>query len=143
MISKKFTIYFYISYDKSNFYREVEKVKQIHEKERDELLKQIGQLSYENAWLKKNLANSKLLKDRINMIEKDNKRLSILKQAELLGINCTSLYYKPVPISDEEYRIKQIMDGKGRTLDNQRIECFFRSYKWGKLYLDNMKMDCN
>jgi transposase-like protein len=32
---------------------EVEKVKQSHEKEKDELLKQIGQLSYENAWLKK------------------------------------------------------------------------------------------
>ena len=32
---------------------EVEKVKQTHQKEKDELLKQLGQLSYENAWLKK------------------------------------------------------------------------------------------
>jgi transposase len=32
---------------------EIEKVKQSYEKEKDELLKQIGQLSYENAWLKK------------------------------------------------------------------------------------------
>jgi len=32
---------------------EVEKVKQSYEKEKDELLKQIGQLSYEVAWLKK------------------------------------------------------------------------------------------
>lgn len=32
---------------------EVEKVKQSHEKEKDELLKQIGQLSYEVTWLKK------------------------------------------------------------------------------------------
>ena len=32
---------------------EIEKVKQLHEMEKDELLKQIGQLSYENAWLKK------------------------------------------------------------------------------------------
>ena len=32
---------------------EVEKVKQSNEKEKDELLKQIGQLSYEVAWLKK------------------------------------------------------------------------------------------
>jgi transposase-like protein len=32
---------------------ELEKVKQSHEKEKDELLRQIGQLSYENAWLKK------------------------------------------------------------------------------------------
>jgi len=32
---------------------EVEKVKQSHEREKDELLRQMGQLSYENAWLKK------------------------------------------------------------------------------------------
>jgi len=32
---------------------EVEKVRQSYEEEKDELLKQIGQFSYENAWLKK------------------------------------------------------------------------------------------
>ena len=31
--------------------------------------------------------------------------------------------------------IKISMDGKGRALDNQRIERFFRSYKWEKLYM--------
>jgi putative transposase len=33
--------------------------------------------------------------------------------------------------------IKISMDGKGRALDNQRIERFFRSYKWEKLYLED------
>ena len=32
---------------------EIEKVKQSYEKEKDELLRQIGQLSYEVTWLKK------------------------------------------------------------------------------------------
>jgi len=32
---------------------EVEKVKQSYEQDKEELLKQLGQLSYENAWLKK------------------------------------------------------------------------------------------
>ena len=32
---------------------ELEKTKQSHEKEKDELLRQIGQLSYEVTWLKK------------------------------------------------------------------------------------------
>ena len=36
----------------------------------------------------------------------------------------------------KENNIKISMDGKGRALDNQRIERFFRSYKWEKLYLD-------
>lgn len=44
------------------------------------------------------------------MIDKDNKKLSISRQALLLSINRTSLYYKPVPISEEEYRIKRIID---------------------------------
>ncbi len=76
---------------------EVEKVKQAYEKEKDELLKQIGQLSYEVNWLKKNLADSKSREDRMKMIDREEKKLSITKQAELLGINRTSLYYKPVP----------------------------------------------
>jgi putative transposase len=33
--------------------------------------------------------------------------------------------------------IKISMDGKGRALDNQRKERFFRSYKWEKLYLED------
>ncbi len=36
----------------------------------------------------------------------------------------------------KEKNIKISMDGKGRALDNQRIERFFRSYKWEKLYLE-------
>jgi putative transposase len=89
---------------------EVEKVKQSYEKEKDELLKQIGQLSYEVAWLKKNLADSNSREDRMKMIDREEKKLSITRQAELLGINRTSLYYKPVPVNDEEYLIKRIID---------------------------------
>jgi putative transposase len=88
---------------------ELEKAKQSYEKEKDELLRQIGQLSYEVTWLKKNLAESKSRGDRMKMIDKDEKTLSISKQAELLSINRTSLYYKPVPVKDEEYKIKVLL----------------------------------
>lgn len=44
------------------------------------------------------------------MIEKSDKKLSVVKQAELLSINRTSLYYKPVPTRDEEYLVKRIID---------------------------------
>ena len=60
--------------------------------------------------LKKNLANSKSREDRINMIDNCDEKLSIVKQAKLLSINRTSLYYQPVPISDEEYQIKRVID---------------------------------
>lgn len=36
----------------------------------------------------------------------------------------------------KESGVKISMDGKGRALDNQRIERFFRSFKWEKLYLE-------
>jgi putative transposase len=89
---------------------EIEKVKQSFDKQKDELLRQIGQLSYEVSWLKKNLGDSKSREDRVNLIDRNNRKLSISKQAELLNLNRTSLYYKPVPISQEELRIKRIID---------------------------------
>ncbi len=89
---------------------DTEKAKQSFEKEKDELLRQIGQLSYEVTGLKKNLASNKSRKERMKMIENDNKRLSISKQAKLLNINRQSLYYKPAAITDEEERIKRLID---------------------------------
>lgn len=44
------------------------------------------------------------------MIDKANKKLSIRRQADLLSINRTSLYYRPALISDEELRIKKLID---------------------------------
>lgn len=60
--------------------------------------------------LKKNLADSKTRKERMKMIDKSNKKLSISRQAKLLSLNRTSLYYKCAPIRDEEYVIKGIID---------------------------------
>ena len=60
--------------------------------------------------LKKNLADSKSREDRMKMIDRKERELSITRQAELLSLNRTSLYYKPVPVNDEEYLIKRIID---------------------------------
>jgi putative transposase len=46
----------------------------------------------------------------MKMIDRKEKRLSIKNQAELLSVNRTSLYYKPVLVNDEEYLIKRIID---------------------------------
>lgn len=40
----------------------------------------------------------------------------------------------------KENSIKISMDGKGRALDNQWIERFFRSYKWEKLYVEEYEI---
>jgi putative transposase len=44
------------------------------------------------------------------MLKTDNKELSLSTQAELLSLNRTSLYYKPVEPSDEEIAIKHRID---------------------------------
>lgn len=44
------------------------------------------------------------------MVDREDGKLSITKQAELLSINRTSLYYKTVPLNEEELRIKHIID---------------------------------
>lgn len=44
------------------------------------------------------------------MIERDNKKLNITKQADLLSLSRTGLYYKPAPVPDAEYCIKGLID---------------------------------
>ena len=44
------------------------------------------------------------------MIDWDDKELPITTQAQLLGLNRTSLYYKPVEPSPEEIFIKHKID---------------------------------
>lgn len=44
------------------------------------------------------------------LLEPDNKELSIAEQADLLSLNRTSIYYKPLPPSEEEIAIKRRID---------------------------------
>lgn len=44
------------------------------------------------------------------MVEHDSDELSISRQAELLSLNRTSLYYTPVAVSDEEIRLRRRID---------------------------------
>jgi len=65
--------------------------KEMDEKEA-QYQKLIGQLSYEVDWLKKNLAANSTTGVRKAMAEPDNKQIPLSRQAELLGINRTSLH---------------------------------------------------
>jgi putative transposase len=48
--------------------------------------------------------------ERIELLEWDGREHSILVQADLLSLNRSSLYYKPVPPSREEVRLKHRID---------------------------------
>ena len=59
---------------------------------------------------KKNLASELCTSQRHQMVDFGNTELPVSKQAELLGLNRTSLYYRPVPPSREELDIKTRID---------------------------------
>ena len=59
---------------------------------------------------KKNLASELCSSQRRLLIDFESAELSVSKQAELLGLNRTSLYYRPVPPSKEDLDIKMRID---------------------------------
>ena len=50
------------------------------------------------------------MRDRIELVEKFNPKISMTKQCELLGIARSSVSYKPVAESEEDLRIKRLLD---------------------------------
>ena len=59
-------------------------------------------------WLKKRLA-ALSRPDRINLIERDNHEISLTKQAELLNISRSGLYYRKI-INPENIKIRHAID---------------------------------
>lgn len=80
-----------------------------HQTELDNLHKLIGQRDVEFDWLKKNyqyLTHS----EPVGLIDKNNKEINLVKQAELLGISRSSIYYQPIGISAEDKIIMNLID---------------------------------
>ena len=50
------------------------------------------------------------LSERRALVEWDNRPFSLGRQAELLGLNRTGLYYQPRPVSEKELRLKHRID---------------------------------
>jgi putative transposase len=48
--------------------------------------------------------------ERIDLVEPGSGEISLSRQAELLGLNRSGLYYRPVPVSEEEVGLKHRID---------------------------------
>src|SRR5690625_3790531 len=59
---------------------------------------------------KKNLTSNRSRQERIDLLDWNQPEISIAAQADLLSLNRSSLYYKPVPPSPEEIRLKHRID---------------------------------
>ena len=81
-------------------------------KEKAEYAKKVGQLTMQVDWLKKNLKKLSDLTTRANLVRSlsTTKELPVSTGAKLLGINRTSVYYGGLPVSQEEWECKSIID---------------------------------
>jgi len=96
---------------------------------------------------KKNLASSSTIQERKNMAEFDNQKINLARQADLLGVNRTSLYRQPLTnkipqadlddmrLIDEIYtacpfygyrRITAEMQLRGRKINRKRVQRLMR-----------------
>lgn len=124
---------------------DTDKLRKEHDAEKEELIKQIGQLSVENAWLK-NLLESVGHETKKGLIDPTS-QIPVKRQCKLLGISRSTAYYHtrvtPSPKAADDYtnliksiKIKINMNGRGRSTDNAITERFIRSLKQERLYLD-------
>lgn len=106
------------------------------------LYKEIGQLKVELDWLKKNLDLS--VKEKVLLIEHQNKMIPVKRQVELLGIARSTVYYEPrvdpyslelMHLIDEMHtktpfygsrRIREILKRKGYFVNRKRIQRLMR-----------------
>jgi len=72
-----------------------------------ELYRQIGQLKVELDWLKKNLDFS--TEHKKELIDKEHPMISITRQAELLAISRSTVYYQP-RVNSQDLRLMQLID---------------------------------
>jgi putative transposase len=84
--------------------------KAAHEQQVQELYAEIGRLTTQVSWPKKNLASTLRREVRWALVERESSDLPLSVQCDLLGLNRTGLYYQPVPPSAEEVALKHRID---------------------------------
>ncbi len=87
-----------------------DKSKEKYETKLNELYAEIGRLTTQVNWLKKNLVSTLSRTERLALVERAGGQLSLKSQAELLSLSRSSLYYQPVGPTAEEIKLKHRID---------------------------------
>ncbi|MFK3988522.1 IS3 family transposase [Exiguobacterium mexicanum] len=91
--------------------KDQEKMRADYEEKLENLYAEVGKLTTQLSWIKKkNLASTTIRQERVEMMEWGDSKLPVSQQADLLGLNRSSLYYRPVAPSPEEVAIKHRID---------------------------------
>jgi len=107
----------------------IELVEASHEQKVKELYAEIGKLTTQLTWLKKNLASTLSRVERLVLVDRGDPEMPLTVQVELLSLNRSSLYYQPVPPSQREVTIKHRIDKiytKCPFYGSRRIKAQFR-----------------
>jgi putative transposase len=89
--------------------RQAAEVQKKNDKEVSHLTEVVGCLTTQLSWLKKNMASNLTKESRWALVDRHD-NLSLTLECALLSLNRTSLYYHPVPVSEEEAQIKHRID---------------------------------
>jgi putative transposase len=81
-----------------------------HDLQVEELYAEIGKLTAQLSWLKKNLASTLRHDGLVSLVEWRESEFCIKTQAELLGLDRTGLYYQPVQPSPREVALRHRID---------------------------------
>lgn len=81
-----------------------------YEAQIQKLYTQIGKLTAQYEWMKKNLESNFQQEERVSMIDFNDSDFSVSAQAWMLGLNRTSLYYKPCPSSEWDLQLNRLID---------------------------------
>ncbi len=92
-------------FEKQN--KDLEKMKAEHEAQVENLYAEVGKLTTQLSWLKKNLESTMTKKERMELVDWNAGELSISEQVKLLR---SSFYYKPVLPSAEEVGVNHRID---------------------------------
>ena len=88
----------------------VEQLTKAHAEAVEELYAEIGRLTTQVNWLKKNLASTLPASERRALVEWEASTLPVTVQAELLSVSRASLYYQAVQPSAAEIALKHRID---------------------------------
>ncbi len=85
-------------------------LKTAHEAQLTALYAEIGRLTTQVAWLKKNLACHLDRAERLALVERERSEMPLTVQADILSLSRSSLYYQPRAPSPEEVATKHRID---------------------------------
>jgi putative transposase len=81
-----------------------------YEQEKQELYAEIGRLTTQLSWLKKKLASSLSRDERLALVERESRELSLVVECELLSVQRSAVYYAPRPADEHRLLIQRRID---------------------------------